>query len=52
MGVKDEFAIIGMCGWPLLVETRSVWVSRTNGVPLIAIFLDEEFGKRKTDFQG
>lgn len=51
MGVKDEFAAIGMCAWLLLVETRSS-TSRTNGGPLIAIFLLEEFGKRKTDFQG
>lgn len=51
IGVREAVGVTGVCETLLLEDTGSGCVSRSNGDPLVGSFLDEELGKRNTDFQ-
>lgn len=51
VGVREGLDVSGVRGLPL-ADGGSECVSRASEEPLTRSFLDDELGKRKTDFQG
>lgn len=51
MGVRHGVAVAGVCEALWYPETEVPWASNTSAGGVCAVFLEEELGNRRNDFQ-